>query len=214
MRAHSLLPASWLTIGVCALAGAAALAAETKPAAGRQLGAHNHGVGTLDVVLEGDTLEIALGGPMANFVGFEHAPRDAAESGALSAVLARLRETADLFSLPAVARCQATSVAIEPPHYAAPDEEHNDEHGNEHHDEHADDDEREDDKADGGDSHAEIAASYSFHCASPAALSHIDVAVFEQFPEMEQLTARVIAPGRQAGTTLTPRKTRLEITRQ
>ena len=36
------------------------------------LGAHEHGAGSLDVALDGQTLELDLDGPSMNLVGFEH----------------------------------------------------------------------------------------------------------------------------------------------
>ena len=43
----------------------------------RQGEVHVHGLGTLNLVLEGETLVVELDGPAANFVGFERAPRTA-----------------------------------------------------------------------------------------------------------------------------------------
>ncbi|MBM4221218.1 MAG: DUF2796 domain-containing protein [Gammaproteobacteria bacterium] len=177
---------AWLAGGACALVAAVALAAGDGH---RQLGVHEHGTGHLDLVLDGSSLEIALEGPMANFVGFEHAPRNSAEEMAVQQVLSRLRDAPRLFRIPVAASCQLTDVSIDaPPDAGHADEDHD-------HDE----------------AHADIAASYVFRCGNPAALSHVDVLLFADFPGTKQLVGRVIAPGRQGGATLTPGKNRLDV---
>ncbi|MEX5543051.1 ZrgA family zinc uptake protein, partial [Pseudomonas poae] len=43
------------------------------------LGAHEHGVGRLNAVLDGQTLELELESPAMNLVGFEHLATTAAD---------------------------------------------------------------------------------------------------------------------------------------
>ena len=57
----------------------------------REHEAHEHGHGTLDIVVEGEELAIELRIPAVNVVGFEHAPRDEAEREAIRKALAAVR---------------------------------------------------------------------------------------------------------------------------
>ena len=193
MKADNPLAKAWIAGSACTLVAAAVLAAGDGEAR-RQLDAHEHGVGSLDVVLEDASLEMVLAGPMANFLGFEHAPRNSAEAMALQAALARLRDVRRLFRFPVGAACQVPGVVIDAP----PDTRDGAGSGDGDHDH------------DGG-THADITASYTFRCSNPLALSFVDVVVFAAFPETKRLVVQVIAPGRQGGATLTPDQTGVQI---
>ncbi|MCL4779197.1 MAG: DUF2796 domain-containing protein [Gammaproteobacteria bacterium] len=204
MKADKPLVKAWIAGSACTLIAAVALAAGGGEAR-RQLDAHEHGVGSLDVVIEDTSLEMVLEGPMANFLGFEHAPRNSAEAMALQEALARLRDVRRLFRFPVGAACQVTGVVIDGPAHARDgagsgdgDHDHDEAHDRDH-----------DDGA-----HADITASYTFRCSNPQALSFVDVVVFAAFPETKRLVVQLIAPGRQGGATLTPDQTRVQIAAQ
>lgn len=71
---------------------------------------HTHGLGVLQIVLDGPELAVSFKAPAHDLVGFEHAPRDAAEEKALAETLARLREPNAVIAPPPVARCASTDV--------------------------------------------------------------------------------------------------------
>jgi hypothetical protein len=83
------------------------------------LGAHEHGVGRLNAVLDGQTLELELESPAMNLVGFEHTATTDADKAKVAAVRAQLEKPLALFSCESrrlrgrvrnwKARCSATS---------------------------------------------------------------------------------------------------------
>jgi hypothetical protein len=161
----------------------------------RQLGAHVHGTGQLDVVLDGDRLLIELTAPGANIVGFEHAPETAEQERTLGDALALLENPDELFALPAEAGCTAEETVIETDLTAADDDDHAEDHDEDHedHDEH-----------ESGEIHAEFHARYAFRCDRPEQLSRISVWLFERFPGTERLQVQLLGPGGQTAATLTP----------
>lgn len=77
-----------------------ALAQET-----RQLGAHEHGVGHLDIAIESGRIAGMLEVPGADIVGFEHEATSEEDRAAIEDALASLESPLDLFELPASAGC-------------------------------------------------------------------------------------------------------------
>ncbi|MGB0914374.1 MAG: ZrgA family zinc uptake protein, partial [Phaeobacter italicus] len=85
---------------IALLAAAPALAEES-----RQLGTHEHGVGLMNMAIDGDVLAIELNVPGADIVGFEHAATAEADRAAVERALAVLADPANLIALPAAAAC-------------------------------------------------------------------------------------------------------------
>lgn len=174
--------AAWLL----ALAGLPGLAA----AAGQ---AHVHGVVALTVAVDGPQLSIGLATPLDNLLGFERAPRTAAERQAAASLLASLRQAGQpLFVPDAEAGCSPSGTEVQAPvlepaaQAAAPA-------GGQapakarpaagpgpagHH--HQD--------------HAELNASFSFQCRSPAALRGVQTRLFEAYPRIQRLEVVVAGP--------------------
>lgn len=94
----------------------------------REHAAHEHGHGTLDIVVEGEELVMELRIPGVNVVGFEHAPRDDAEREAVRQALVPFGDAASLFALPAEAECEVEEARAE-----TLDMTHEDDHGNHGH---------------------------------------------------------------------------------
>jgi hypothetical protein len=203
MRASLALPAC--LVASLALAGSGALAAER-----REAGKHEHGAGELRVAIDGNDVELEFEGPAANFVGFEHRPRNAEQQGAVDGALAALRNPATLFAWPAAAGCKLTATEVEGPDYGEAehageehddhDEDHDHEAGHDHGDEHDHDHDEEHD----GETHTEFAVLYAFRCDRPAALDRLKVLAFQRFPATLRLDASVVGPAGQAAATLTP----------
>ena len=155
-----------------------------------QTGAHQHGVGALNLVLDGDTLEIELSGPAVNFLGFEHEPLNDAQRQQAQRALATLRQPGALFILPAKARCVSDSVEIDSALLAnvtarsAAEKEHHHEHTR--------------GQGKGPDAHQDIAAHYRFRCENPAALDSVELAVFTAFPNTERLRVQSIGASGQS----------------
>lgn len=129
-----------ITLSLLASLAATTALAETT----RQLDAHEHGVGALNIALAGTTLEMEFHAPGADIVGFEHAASSAEDRAAVDQAVATLARPLDLFQLPAAAECSVTEAraALEAEeahddHGADHDEDHGEEHAAEHgHEEH------------------------------------------------------------------------------
>lgn len=171
-----------------ALLLAALLAAPLLPAAhaadAHGHGAHQHGVAQLDVALEDDGLTLQFDTPLDNLLGFERAPRNAAERRAAEAALQRLRQPQGLFRLPAEARCSAEAAQIDAaalgtgpaatPGKAAQED------------------------------HADLSVVWHWRCERPQALAHLRVELFDAFPRLRRLEVQFVGPQGQAHRRLTP----------
>ena len=95
----------------CALFAGVALAASDD--GHREHEPHEHGHGTLDIVLEGEELVAELRIPAVNVVGFEHAPRDDTERKAVREAVARFANAAEVLVPAADAECEIEGVEAE-----------------------------------------------------------------------------------------------------
>lgn len=156
------------------------------------LGKHEHGAASLDVALDGNTLEIRLESPSMNLVGFEHAPANANDQARIAATRTLLAQPLQLFGLSAAADCTLSSSTLDSPLFAAPkhaDESHEpeDEHG-----------------------HSDVDASYRLHCEQPQALRTLDLTpLFERFPAIRTVAVQLIGHNGQQGAELSAEQARL-----
>ena len=178
----------------CIVAFAAALL--LAPAAGAADGehaAHVHGVGKLNVAVDGQAVEIELITPGADIVGFEHAPETTEDKAVVEGAAATLKDGEGLFAFPPAAECRLEEAEVESPLL-----DHDGEAAHEHGEEHE------------GDAHAEFQAHYHFLCRQPDDLTHVDVRVFERFPAARELEVQAISARGQGATELTPSSARLK----
>ena len=152
------------------------------------LGAHEHGVGRLNAVLDGKALELELESPAMNLVGFEHVASTDADKAKVAAARAQLEQPLTLFSLPKAAGCVVAKQELESPLFGdKPDADDHDE------DEDADDHEHHHE-------HSEIHAHYQFTCAKPEALKNLDLGqIFKTFPATQKIQVQLISPSGQQG---------------
>ena len=154
------------------------------------LGAHEHGVASLNVALDGQTLEIQLQSPAMNLVGFEHEAKSDADKAKVAAARQHLEQPQALFALPIEAKCALQDSELDSPLFgghAHDEHEHADEHG-----------------------HSDIDASYRFACANAGALKTLELgSFFGTFPGTEKLEVQLIGPSGQQGAELTPSNSRL-----
>lgn len=147
------------------------------------LDAHEHGSASLNIALEGNTLELELDSPAMNLLGFEHAAQSSADRAKLASVKRLLEQPQQLFTLPAAANCQITSSELHSPLFEAESTDHAHEHEHEH---------------------SDIEAHYQFSCANPQALDSLSLAAFfQQFAGLEKLQVQLISATGQNGKTLT-----------
>lgn len=179
------------TIGA-ALIGSQACAAE------RELAAHQHGHGFLNIAIEGKTMWIGLEMPGADIVGFEHPARSDEDKAAIADATARLGDPLGLFGIPAQASCELDTVSVTPVGYAPEADEA-------HHDEDEDHDEDHEARADEEQaSHAEFHAEYRMQCADLAAITSLTLTYFDVFPGAEELEVTLITDDGQSRQEVTP----------
>jgi Protein of unknown function (DUF2796). len=160
------------------------------------LGAHEHGVGRLNAVLDGQALELELDSPAMNLVGFEHLATSAADKAKVAAARKQLENPLALFNLPKAAGCVISSQELNSPLFGdKPEADH-------------DDDDHDDDAKDGAHEHhhdhSEIHAHYQFTCATPNALGNLDLTqVFKTFPATQKIQVQLIGPSGQQGVEAT-----------
>lgn len=161
------------------------------------LGAHEHGVGRLNAVLDGQALELELDSPAMNLVGFEHAATSAADKAKVAAVRKQLENPSALFNLPKASGCVVSSQELNSPLFGdKPEAEHDD-------DDHATDGKGAAAHKHDHD-HSEIHAHYQFTCATPAALGNLDLSqVFKTFPATQKIQVQLIGPSGQQGVEAT-----------
>ena len=135
----------------------------------RQLNAHEHGVGQLDIAFDGDQIAMELHAPGADIVGFEYGAESAEDRAAVDAAVAALAKPLDLFVLAEAAGCSVVnaSAGLE---------------GEEGHEDHAD-------EAD----HTEFHAEYLLTCADPSVMTDITFAYFDAFPNALEVEVQVIS---------------------
>ncbi|WP_282127345.1 zinc uptake protein ZrgA [Roseobacter litoralis] len=153
----------------------------------RQLDAHEHGVGHLDIAFDGQQVAMELHAPGADIVGFEYEAKTAEDRASIDAAVAKLAQPLTLFVLPEAAECSVVQASAalesEEEHHDHDAHEDHDDHGSEHahdHDTHAA-------------SHSEFHAEYLLNCADPAAASEITFAYFDIFPNALELEIQMIS---------------------
>ena len=151
---------------------------------------HVHGVGTLQLVLEENSLSVELRLPAINVVGFEHAPNDAQQKAAVQNAVALLKDSGQVLILPDKAQCKIESAVV-----TSELLEHDDDHDHVHddHDEAHDDDHDDHDHA-----HADFDVSYGFDCRRPTVLKQITLRLFQQLPQLERLDVDMVTTTGQA----------------
>jgi hypothetical protein len=149
--------------------------------------AHVHGNANMQVVVEGNTVEIGLQSPLDSLVGFEHAPRNERQRKAMEAMEDKFRAPASLFVPTPAAQCTAQPVDLAMPFK-----------------------ERADSKSQHKDEHAELEATIRFQCANPAALKGMEVKLFESFPKLHRIDVQTVSGSGQAAARLTPKQRNLQ----
>jgi Protein of unknown function (DUF2796) len=172
------------TLSVLALIAAVPAFAEGT----RQLDAHEHGVGALNIAIDGATVAMELKAPGADIVGFEYVAESEADRDAVGAAVAKLAAPLELFVMPALAECSVLQASAE----LESAEEHGD---HDKHEDHAGDDhDKHEDHAAHAEAsrHTEFHAEYTLSCAKPDALSEISFAYFEAFDNAHELEVQII----------------------
>jgi hypothetical protein len=169
-------------------------AASTHAEEHRELGAHVHGHGTLNIAIEDKRVSIELEAPGMDIVGFEHAASTDDQKTRVETAKEILQRPLDILALPAAAGCTvaAADVALEAEH-------HHDDDGDGHDHDKAgktadDHDHSGHDHGKGEhDGHNQFHATYELECASPSQLTSIGFDYFKHFAGAQGLTVNVVA---------------------
>ena len=142
--------------------------------------AHVHGQIRLDVAIDGPSVVIQMDAPLDNFVGFERAPRTAAETRAVEEAVAKLRAADALFAIDPAGNCKPGPVQLRAPVLGL----------------------GKDASAASADDHADLDATFAFNCTSAAAVKFIDIGLFTGFKGPRQIDAQIASPQGQFKRTL------------
>jgi hypothetical protein len=176
--------AAVLALGLGITAHAASASAQH-----RELGAHEHGRGTLNVAVEGKRVSLELEVPGVDIVGFEHAARTRQQKAAVEKAKKQLLAPQTLFKLPAAAGCTVSAANVELEDGQA------DAKG----------------KATAEHAHSEFHAQYTFDCQAPAGLSSIEFDYFRVFAGAQRLDVSVITPKGQTKLEASRAKPRIDL---
>jgi hypothetical protein len=150
--------------------------------------AHEHGVATLNVSLEGHALEIALDSPLDNLLGFEHAPITEVQRTLVVAMARRLRDAGAVLQPNSAARC--TPVEVHMASSALPPAMLGEAEGQVG-------------VAHEPPGHADLAADFHFDCVHPEALRELRVGFFEAFSGFRLIRVQAVGPHGQTYAELT-----------
>ena len=157
------------------------------PAMAQPHHAHTHGSLQLDAAVDERTITVQLEAPLDSLLGFERAPRTAAERQRVADLATRLRATGQWLRPDPVAQCAAGRVDLQSTVLGLGSA------GTE--------------QAQGG--HADLDITVSFRCARAVDARYLDVDLFAAFAGITTIQAQVAAPQGQYKRTLTRKAPRL-----
>ena len=174
----------------------------------RQLGAHEHGHGKLNIAVEDKRVQMELEVPGADIVGFEHMATTPEEKAQVAQAEEQLKDALKQFVLPAAASC--TLVKVDLGIDTGGDEEHVHEHEHEHENIGRKGDHKED-AHEGEVRHTEFHATYALDCASPEQIKMIHFAYFKSFPNARSLSVNIVSETQQGSYEVTANKPDIDL---
>lgn len=174
--------------------GGAAVAGVGAEEPRREAGAHVHGSGKLGIAIEGSGLSFDLDAPAHDILGFEHAPKTAAERAALDKAVATLKDAGNIFRPNPEAGCRLTTAeaGLEQPETG--------------------DAAKADAKGDKG-GHADFNGNFTFECSAIDKLTSIAFGYFAAFPEAEKLEVTLLTAKGQATRIVSKSSPSIDVTR-
>lgn len=156
----------------------------------RDLEAHVHGKGKLNIAVEGSEIALELEVPGFDIVGFEHAAESQNYKDVIAAALTVLSEPLNLFQLPEAADCHVIQAVAEL-HNGEHDEDH-EEHGHGDHEDHHDHEDAHDHSNHENVRHSEFHAEYVLTCQNTTAIDVISLGYFSAFKNAKELHVQFI----------------------
>ncbi|HEU0157987.1 MAG TPA: DUF2796 domain-containing protein [Hyphomicrobiaceae bacterium] len=177
------------------------LAAGVGNAQQRQLGAHEHGRGTLNLAIEGTRVSLELEVPAADIIGFEHVAKTPRQKAAVAQAKKQLLAPQALFKFPGAAGCVVADASVD----LEADGEH------EHEQAKAGGDGAK--TADAGQeaNHSNFHAQYSFTCKTTASITVVEFGYFQAFAGAQKLEVNVITAKGQSSFEVTRTKPRIDL---
>ncbi|MBU1425051.1 MAG: DUF2796 domain-containing protein [Gammaproteobacteria bacterium] len=164
-------------------AALAALIGNSPIVSAHELGAHVHGVATLQIAVDEKNMTLYFSSPLDNLLGFEHLPRDAKQKSAVKNMADNLNKAEQLFIPTAEAQCTLQSVKLDS---LVLDQKKDSQHREES----------------GG--HADLDGEFVFACKQTGKLHDLEVKLFDTFPNLHQMKVEVATLKKQASAKLTP----------
>ena len=146
----------------------------------RQVDKHEHGVGELNIAVEGSTIEFEFMIPGADIVGFEYVAKSDEDIAKINQALKTFDDYTNIFTLPSNSLCELDSQKV-----ALKEEDDHDEH--DEHDEHDDHDEHAEEN------HNEFYAKYSIECGNINAIKEVNFPYFATFTNSGELEVQFIS---------------------
>lgn len=186
------------TISLLALGLGLSLGAGAALGQQRQLGAHEHGRGALNMAIEGARVSLELEAPGADIVGFEHVAKTARQKAAVAQAKKQLLAPQALFKFPGAAGCEVADARV--------DLEGGGEH--EHEEAKAGSAAAKGPEAQAG-NHSNFHAQYAFNCKDPASITVVEFGYFQAFAGAQKLEVNVITAKGQTTFEVTRAKPRI-----
>lgn len=147
----------------CAALCGSALAQGHKQGGGH---AHAHGVGQLQIAIDGAVVRGELHIPMESLLGHEYLPRSQAQKNAMAQLRQSLTNPAYVMLPVAAAQCQVTNSLATSPMFEGRD----------------------------GGGHSSLLYAFAFRCEQPQHLRQIDVPLFAKHPRLKEIEVELVGP--------------------
>ena len=147
--------------------------AEAKKEQSHEHQAHSHGNGTLELVIDGNTVKGKFEIPMESLLGFENLPKNTAQKKAVADLQTATASADNFVKLPAAAACTQVAVTAESDMFKGKKSEHSD-----------------------------LDYSFEFLCKNPSELKSIEFVVMSKSVKFKKLTVDMVTPKGQKSTTV------------
>ena len=172
----------------------AALMVNPPIAVAHELGAHVHGVASLQVAVDENTMTLEFSSPLDNLIGFEHAPRNTKQKAAVKTMADDLNKAEQFFIPTAEAQCTLQSVKLDSPVFEPKTAQEKIERSQQSEEERG---------------HADIHGEFVFACKQTGKLHDLEVKLFDAYPNLHQLKVEVATQKKQSSSNLTPDQQRV-----
>lgn len=160
------------------------IAAFAETSSTHALGAHVHGIATLQVAVDANTMTLNFSSPLDNLIGFEHPSRNQAEVAQVQNMINAFYKT-NLFVPSPSAQCQLKTIDLQSlvikKKPDAPKPQHEEPAG-----------------------HADLDAELVYSCKNVKDLRDLQVNLFKTFPNLHQISAEIVSEHGQAAIKLSP----------